>query len=76
MSLIDFSRYNEGTSIPSLRTETLYRLDFPIPNLEYQKEVLEVLSNIDKKIETNKKINKNLKFLSLEYVIKCLFQIH
>ena len=60
MSLIDLSRYNEGTSIPSLRTETLNRLDIPIPNLDYQKRVLTVLSNIDKKISINEEINKNL----------------
>ena len=63
MSLINLSRYNEGTSIPSLRTETLNRLDLPIPNLDYQKRVLTVLSNIDKKISLNKKINKNLEHL-------------
>ena len=60
MSLMDLSRYNEGTSIPSLRTETLNRLDFPIPNLDYQNRVLSILSSIDKKIEINEKINKNL----------------
>jgi len=64
MSLIDLSRYNEGTSIPSLRTETLNRLDFPIPNLDYQNRVLSILSSIDKKIEINEKINKNLEQLS------------
>lgn len=60
MSLIDLSRYNEGTSIPSLRTETLNRLDIPIPNLDYQKRVLTVLSNIDEKISINEEINNNL----------------
>lgn len=60
MSLIDLSRYNEGTSIPSLRTETLNSLDLPIPDLDYQNRVLSVLSKIDKKIEINEKINKNL----------------
>ena len=69
MSLINLSRYNEGTSIPSLRTETLNRLDLPIPNLDYQKRVLTVLSNIDKKISLNKKINKNLFKLS-KYLFK------
>lgn len=58
--LIDLSRYNEGTSIPSLRTETLNSLDLPIPNLDYQNRVLSILSKIDKKIEINEKINKNL----------------
>ena len=63
MSLIDLSRYNEGTSIPSLRTETLNSLDLPIPDLDYQNRVLSVLSKIDKKIEINEKINKNLEQL-------------
>ena len=67
MSLIDLSRYNEGTSIPSLRTETLNRLDLPIPDLDYQNRVLSVLSKIDKKIEINGKINKNLE-LYLFYI--------
>ena len=31
MSLIDLNNYNEGTTIPSLRTETLNRLEFDIP---------------------------------------------
>ena len=64
MSLMDLSRYNEGTSIPSLRTETLNRLDIPITNLDYQKRVLTVLSNIDKKISINEEINRNLLQLS------------
>ncbi len=60
MYLMDLSRYNEGTSIPSLRTETLNRLEFPVPPLEYQNKVLSILNNIDKKIELNNEINHNL----------------
>ena len=59
MSLINFKSYNEGTSIPSLRTETLYRIELNIPPLTYQKEVLRILNAIDKKIESNNKINNN-----------------
>ncbi len=71
MSLIDLSRYNEGTSIPSLRTETLNSLDLPIPDLDYQNSVLSVLSKIDKKIEINEKINKNLQELA-----KSIYRYH
>ena len=60
MSLLDLDAYNEGTTIPSLRTETLNRLEFEIPNFEYQKEVLSVLEPIDKKIKLNKEVNENL----------------
>jgi type I restriction enzyme S subunit len=60
MSLLDLGSYNEGTTIPSLRTETLNRLEFYIPNLDYQSIVLSMLEPIDRQIELNKEINDNL----------------
>ena len=60
MSLIDLNNYNEGTTIPSLRTETLNRLEFDIPDLEEQRKILSCLNPIDEKIELNNAINKNL----------------
>ena len=60
MSLIDLNNYNEGTTIPSLRTETLNRLEFDIPDLEEQRKILSCLNPIDKKIELNNAINNNL----------------
>ena len=60
LSLVNFMNYNEGTTIPSLRTETLNRLVFDIPNLEVQKKIITVLSSLDDKIELNNRINDNL----------------
>ena len=60
MSTIDFSQYNEGTSIPSLRTETLNNIQFDIPSLAIQKNILNKLECIDQKININKAINDNL----------------
>lgn len=60
MTLLDLNKYNEGTTIPSLRTETLNRLELDIPSIEEQKKVLSVLEPIDKKIELNTQINNNL----------------
>jgi len=60
MSLIDLNNYNEGTTIPSLRTETLNRLEFDIPSLKEQEAILSCLNPIDEKIEINNKINNNL----------------
>lgn len=62
MSLIDLNVYNEGTTIPSLRTETLNRLEFDIPSLEEQMKILSCISPIDDKIEINNAINNNLVF--------------
>lgn len=60
MSLIDLNIYNEGTTIPSLRTETLNRLELLIPDIEEQRKILSILESIDKKIEINSAINHNL----------------
>ena len=60
MSLLDLDSYNEGTTIPSLRTETLNRLEFSIPDIRYQKMVLSVLEPMDRKIKINEKVNDNL----------------
>lgn len=60
MSQMDLNAYNEGTTIPSLRTDTLNRLEFDIPSIEEQKEVLSYLEPIDDKIQLNIEINKNL----------------
>ena len=58
--LLDLKKYNEGTTVPSLRTETLNKLKFDIPKLEQQKKILSVLEPIDKKIKSLNKINDNL----------------
>lgn len=60
MSLIDLNIYNEGTTIPSLRTETLNRLEFNIPSLKEQHDILSILEPLSRKIELNNAINKNL----------------
>ena len=60
MSLIDLNSYNEGTTIPSLRTETLNRLEFDVPDIENQEKVLSLLEPIDIRIKLIEKINENL----------------
>ena len=57
---MDMSDYNEGTTIPSLRTDTLYRIELDIPDKERQQRVVKVLESLDNKIEINNKINNNL----------------
>ena len=60
LSLIDFLKYNEGTTIPSLRTETLNRIEVFLPPLATQQKIAQILSSLDDKIELNNKINDNL----------------
>lgn len=60
MCTINFMNYNEGTTIPSLRTETLNRLMLKVPPLAEQQRIASILSSLDDKIELNNAINKNL----------------
>lgn len=60
MTQVDLLKLNEGTTIPSLRTETLNKITLKVPNLDEQDNILSVLEPIDEKIELNEKINKNL----------------
>ena len=60
LSLLDLSQYNEGTTIPSLRTETLNRIELWIPSIDMQKKILKCLKPIDTRINVNTKINENL----------------
>ena len=52
--------YNEGTTIPSLRTETLNRIEVSLPPLATQQKIATILSSLDDKIELNNRINQNL----------------
>lgn len=64
LSQIDFNYYNEGTTIPSLRTQTLNQIKLHLPNLNGQKNILEILNPIDEKIELNNSIISNLEQLA------------
>ena len=57
---IDFKNLNEGTTIPSLRTQTLYEIELEIEDIKIQNKIVEILSTIDKKIEYNTHTNNNL----------------
>ncbi len=60
MTLLDLKQYNEGTTIPSLRTETLNRLEFDLPSLDEQRKILSIIEPIEDRIKLNKEINNNL----------------
>ena len=49
-----------GAVQKKLPIKNIRSLNIPFPNLDIQNKIVKILSTIDKKIETNKKINKNL----------------
>lgn len=64
LSQIDFDYYNEGTTIPSLRTETLNRIEIFLPDLQIQKRIVSIISKFDNKLKINESIISNLEQLS------------
>lgn len=44
---IDFSKYNEGTTIPSLRIETLNNIDISLHSNDEQHYIVDILGSID-----------------------------
>ena len=60
MQNVDLLQLNEGTTVPSLRTETLNKIEFDIPDKSIQKKVISLIGGIDEKIALNNKINDNL----------------
>ena len=49
--LVDLSGEEEKTTLPSLQRQHLENLPIPLPPLEEQKQIAQILSTIDKKIE-------------------------
>lgn len=57
LSLIDLKQFDEGTTIPSLRAETLYNIELELPNLEIQHKIVSIIRSYDFKIQLNQRIN-------------------
>lgn len=51
---------NSHSAVPGLNREQVYKLKCLVPGLKEQKGITKILSNLDKKIENNNKMNKNL----------------
>ncbi|MCA9767074.1 MAG: restriction endonuclease subunit S, partial [Carnobacterium sp.] len=64
LSQIDFNYYNEGTTIPSLRTETLNQLEILVPSKLNQKKILNAILPIDRKIKNNHEMIDSLEQLA------------
>lgn len=62
---INFSKYNEGTTIPSLRIETLNNIDISLHSNDEQHYIVDILGSIDEKIEKLEKENKEFQKLCL-----------
>ena len=60
LSSIDFANYNEGTTIPSLRIDTLNEIVIKLHSPSQQQHIVDILGSIDNSIENNQSIMSNL----------------
>ena len=58
---INWLRYNEASGVPSLSKDTIEKIKVFIPQLDEQRKISEMLSVIDERIATQKKIIEDLK---------------
>jgi len=65
----DISYLDSGSAIPSMSRESFYSIPVLLPSLIEQKRIAEILTNLENKIELNKKINS-----TLEEIAKALFK--
>lgn len=64
LSLINFARYDIGSTIPSMTASLYYSLVIDLPPIDMQKKISFVLSLIDNQIDRNNTITKRLQVLA------------
>lgn len=64
LSLMNFERYDTGSTIPSMTSSLYYSLTVDLPSLEIQERIASVLSSIDAQIERSNTIVKRLQVLA------------
>lgn len=60
LQTLKLNKMNSASGVPGLNREEVYRLKIIIPSKEEQKQIAEILSSVDDKIEINKQIKNKL----------------
>ena len=64
LRLLDMSRLDSGTGVPSMTFDSYYNINVFLPNIEEQRRVASILQKIDAKIALNRQINDNLEAMA------------
>jgi len=64
LKILDLSKLNSGTGVPSMTFNSYYNLNIKLPDLPIQTKIAKVLSDLDAKIELNNKINTELEVMA------------
>ncbi len=69
---IDWRKYNEASGVPSLSVNNIHNIKISIPPLEEQKQIAEILSTVDKKLENLKEKKQSFEELKKGLMQKLL----
>ncbi|MBD8937623.1 MAG: restriction endonuclease subunit S [Prevotella stercorea] len=61
LRLLDMSRLDSGTGVPSMTFDSYYNINVFLPNIEEQRRAASILQKLDAKIALNRQINDNLR---------------
>jgi len=61
---MDLASMNVGSAVPSLTTEVLNKVEISLPDIPTQKEIAQILSSLDDKIELNLQMNQTLEAMA------------
>ena len=64
LSLLDLSKLDSGTGVPSMTFDNYYGIRVSLPSIEEQTQIAKALQLLDKKIELNRQINQNLEAMA------------
>ena len=64
LKLLDLSRLDSGTGVPSMTFDSYYGIKVLLPEIEEQKRIASVLQKLDTKIKLNCQINDNLEAMA------------
>ncbi|MDE6481058.1 MAG: restriction endonuclease subunit S [Muribaculaceae bacterium] len=64
LRLLDLSNLDSGTGVPSMTFDSYYNIKVNLPSQTIQVKVANVLKAIDKKIDINREINRNLEAMA------------
>ena len=65
LKTLKLSRYNAGSAVPTLNRNHIHSIEVIIPgNINNQRAIAKILSDLDKKIELNHQMNKTLECIT------------
>ena len=63
LQTIKLKNYQTGTGVPTLNRNVVHNIKFAIPKIKEQKQIAEILSKVDNKIDIYKRIKLKLEIL-------------